>query len=167
VTRFPFSPSCGDATPLAGTIFELLAATTTYGSAMNTVAIALFVFTLIPIEDNAKKALEAIQGDWTIVELLREGTDYKNMVTETEVTLTGEKFIVTYMTGERKEVYLFTIDAKAEPKRIDLPELGKGIYKLEKDKLTICWAIVGERPKEFKSTAKPPTGLLVLERVKK
>ena len=66
----------------------------------------------------------------------------------------------------------FEVDNTKKPAHITIqPPKGektglKGIYKIEKDKLTICGTEKGERPAEFVSKEGTEIGLMVLERVK-
>ena len=146
--------------------------------AMNLVvalAIASFVAAPIPKASPEKEALAAFQGEWKMVEFVKGGeAETKEELEGSKVVAAGDKLTIT--AGKRKsEELTFTLDPKSEPAVIDLKPLKaskevivKGIYKLEKDKLTICFGLnASERPKEFKSDQDSKTGMFVLERVKK
>lgn len=125
-------------------------------------------------KDEPKDAQDALQGEWKIVEFVKGGkaTDAAKLGA---VTIKGDQ--LTIRDGKRDEPATFTLDPKAKPPAIDIrpgnagakkDAVIKGIYKLEKDRLTIAFGGDGtERPKEFKSEAGSKTGLFVLERVKK
>ena len=121
-------------------------------------------------EDDPKKALESLQGEWKVVEFIRNGNADKKDAT---IAFDGSKMSIA---AEKKtESMTISLDPKANPPAMDIKvsEGGKdltikAIYKLEKDKLSICFALDGkERPKEFKSEKDSKQGLFVLERVKK
>lgn len=133
-------------------------------------ALALASLVASPRAEDPKP--ESLDGEWRVVELVKDGTAEKK--DKLAVTIKGDKF--TVIGGTREEASTFTLDPKAKPAAIDLkPEKGnkgvesaKGIYKLEKDTLTICAGLDGgARPKEFKSEKGGGTVLFVLERVKK
>jgi len=136
-----------------------------------TVAFALAA----PAADPAKEALDALQGEWKIVESVKKGTaDEPKEFADRKVTIKDDKLKVVRAGSKREEAFVLALDPKTDPKAIDVSETGekeilKGIYKLDKDRLTICVSADpdGARPKEFKSTEKPNVTLLVMERVKK
>jgi uncharacterized protein (TIGR03067 family) len=116
--------------------------------------------------DNAKeKAIqqerERLQGKWKLTSVERDGKA-RPLGFDFFVVIKNDKW-----TTEKKEtdVPTFQIDPTQNPKTIDITMTGlkgdggkdlveKGIYKLDKDTLTICISEpIGEpRPKEFKST---------------
>jgi uncharacterized protein (TIGR03067 family) len=145
---------------------------------MKLLTAVLLVLVAAPLcaEDDAKKALESFQGEWKIVEFIKEGLpDKPEELKDAKVVVDGSKMTITRRPG-RKEQTTITLDSKATPMAIDIkPDakdeakfLIKGIYKLEKDKLTICYALEGrDRPKEFKAEDETNQAIFVLERVKK
>jgi uncharacterized protein (TIGR03067 family) len=124
-----------------------------------------------PKAEPAKEALAGLQGEWKQLEYTKNGM--KDECSNCFVIIKDNFF--TVREAGRNDVATFTIDPKADPKTIDLKVQEKdqvlslkGIYKLEKDKLTICIGLAdAERPKEFKSAKGSKRGLFVLERVKK
>ena len=125
--------------------------------------------------DAARKELQRLQGTWKVLKAQRswDPTSTRN-VNKHPVIISGDKITFTHRDEKRGDVAAITLDSRMKPAAIDLrPGRGKvvlkGIYKLEKDKLTICIAVEPDapRPMEFTSTKKPKTSLLVLERVKK
>jgi uncharacterized protein (TIGR03067 family) len=135
------------------------------------IALASFVSAPPPKADPTKEALAALQGEWKQLEYTKNGM--KDECNNCFVIIKDNFF--TVREGNRNDTATFTIDPKTDPKTIDLKAQEKdqviflkGIYKLEKDKLTICIGLAeAERPKEFKSVKGGKRGLFVLERVKK
>ena len=130
--------------------------------------------------DEAKK----LQGEWQVVEIQVRG---KKLTKENDAQTKDMEFVFKddAMTArsqssgaERKKT--FKLDPSKSPKVIDITSLDgheKGktaacIYKLEKDRLTICIpyfppADPSKRPTKFQSGADDGMMLLVLERVPK
>ena len=146
---------------------------------MKLLTAALLVLVAAPLraEDDPKKALESLQGEWKIVEFIKEGfPDKPEDLKDAKVVVDGSKMTIRRRAGKKGEETTITLDPKATPMAIDIKPaekgtdafLIKGIYKLEKDKLTICYALEGrDRPKEFKAEDKTNQAIFVLERAKK
>ena len=117
--------------------------------------------------------LEKLQGEWVMVGLeVREEAVPAEKLTGTTLVIKKDK----YTTVVKKKEYpvTFTLDPKQDPKHIDMmipndsgaPQLSKGIYKIEGDKLIICrgQAPGGERPRNFVSSAKDDVFVVTWER---
>jgi uncharacterized protein (TIGR03067 family) len=131
---------------------------------------ALSALALIAFADDQSDQ-EKMQGKWKIVRCEFSGRDEAQSV-GVEDTFSDAKWL---RPGRRTAEYQFKFDASKDPRWVDLSaeRLGdqtlKGIYKLEGDKLTICYAYDPDlpRPTEFKTTSDVRGYLYVLERVKK
>ena len=114
-------------------------------------------------DDPSRKDLDKIQGRWDYVSVKRNGKEFtadqlKGRYSEYK----GDKFTVS-QDGKAVQTSTFKLDPAKTPGQIDLMNDGpgeqptvKGIYKIEGDTLTICWAIPAagkDRPTEFKPAA--------------
>src|SRR5262245_38473049 len=102
-------------------------------------------------DENTKKELEALQGDWTLVSFMTPG-DRLMKGKKGQLTIKGDRWIIT---GD-KFSQTFKIDPSKNPKTIDLIFQDKtvmlGIYKLEGEQLTVCNQVGPQkdvRPKQF------------------
>jgi uncharacterized protein (TIGR03067 family) len=140
-------------------------------------AFALVSFTAAPVPkaDPVQEAKQNFQGEWKLTWILKEGRPVtKEELMNAKGVVKGDRMTVTL--GDDSETGTFTLDPKADPAALDFtldgedraPVVVKGIYRLDKDKLTLCFASPGEdRPKEFASPGGSHTVLIVLERAKK
>lgn len=105
---------------------------------------------------------EKLQGEWVMTKLeVREESVPAEKIAGTTLEIKKDQ----YITVVRKKEYptKFKLDPKQDPKHIDMwlaqdggePQLSKGIYSIEKDKLVICrgQAAGGDRPRNFVSSA--------------
>ena len=146
--------------------------------------IILFVFAgaAARADDPAAKEAKKLQGEWQVVEGERNGkkaTRESAEIKDMRFVFKENELIVRLANGNGAERRSnFKLDPARTPKEIDITSLDgqeKGqttaaIYKLEKDRLTICLPYFvknpGDRPKEFKAGADDGVMLIVLERVK-
>jgi uncharacterized protein (TIGR03067 family) len=117
-----------------------------------------------PKEDAGKKDLEKMQGDWTAESMERDGMKLEADDAQAFFrTVKGNSYTV-HRYSKKISAGTFRLDATKTPRTIDFmpdfPAKGKailGIYRLDGDKLTLCYPAPGQpRPKEF--SAKEGTG---------
>ena len=116
---------------------------------------------------------EVLKGEWKITSYEHTGAKLDIDPAKSRATFADGKFTLRLsLGGEEKDVVsTFTANEKADPKTLDVspPDrkfVARAIWKVEKDTLTICFAVGGdERPKDFKPAK--GTSVLVLEKVKK
>ena len=141
--------------------------------------IALMAPSLAGADDKTPRAdLEALRGTWVVVESEANGKKLaKDELTWRWKFMAEGKAILTDRKMDKESRYTYTIDASKEPRAIDIVYQGPepalkdakqfGIYKIEDNKLTICFNLPGvkERPKRFATQA--GSGFLMrLERTK-
>jgi uncharacterized protein (TIGR03067 family) len=121
--------------------------------------------------NDARSEQERLQGKWRIVRCEFSGRDEPQPV-GVEDSIRGDKWL---RPNRRTAEYQFKLDPTKDPKWVDLSaeRLGaqtlKGIYLLDGDRLTICYAYDpgSPRPTEFKTMRDSHFYLYVLERVSK
>lgn len=105
---------------------------------------------------------EKFQGEWVMTGLeVREESVPAEKLAGTVLVIKKDKY--TTIVKKKEHPATFKLDPKKDPKHIDMfipgdsgePQLSKGIYSIEKDKLVICrgQAPGGERPRNFVSSA--------------
>jgi uncharacterized protein (TIGR03067 family) len=118
-----------------------------------------------------KRELAELQGTWTLVSIAAKGEERRRLVdNEPRLVIKGDR--VRYA-GE--PLATLKVDAETTPKCIDLHFLSpaqdyEGVYKVEKDTLTICVSMptegAKERPLDFETKDKEGRRLLVFRREK-
>src|SRR5438445_220831 len=114
-----------------------------------------------PKDEAAKKDLQAMQGNWTLLSYIVKGKATAPAdLAKIELTVQGN--VSTFKKDKQNSHGTYVLDPTKKPKTIDIdltdgPDKGKkmlGIYVLEPaDQMKICVAEVGApRPTEFKSS---------------
>ena len=135
--------------------------------ALIVLTVGLLIGAAAPKDDDAKKELKKLEGTWVMVSGEEKGKKLPDdTVKNAKLTMKGDKH--TVQVGEDTFVGTHKVDPAKTPKQIDAidtegPFKGKtslGIYKLEGDKFTVCFAPPDkERPKEF--STKSGTGQFI------
>ncbi|MGL4553156.1 MAG: TIGR03067 domain-containing protein [Gemmataceae bacterium] len=109
-------------------------------------------------DDARARDREAMQGDWACESLTRDGVavpedDARSLFR----TVKGDGYVVSRF-RTKAGAGTFTLDPSKTPREIDIVPEGpkkaviKGIYKIDKDTLTICHPLPGRaRPAAFES----------------
>jgi len=116
---------------------------------------------------------EKLQGEWVLVGLdIREESVPAEKLSGTTLIIKKEKY--TTLVKKKEYPATFTLDPKQDPKQIDMlipddsgkPQLSKGIYKIDGEKLIICrgQAPGGDRPRNFVSSATNDVFVMTWER---
>jgi len=129
-------------------------------------------------KDSGKADLKTVQGKWKTTKLVYNGGDV-DVEGKGKISLAFKGATASVQAGKEvtKEYakVKFTFDPSVKPACVDAEVLigaqkgakMEGIYKLEKDRLTICIKVLGmDRPAKFESPAGESVALIVLERVK-
>ena len=129
-------------------------------------------------EDAGKADLKAMQGEWAGDSFTRDGMAFPADDAQALFrTVKGDRYT---MHRFRKKVGSgkFTLDATKAPREIDiqvdapkgkkaLPVI-RGIYKIEKDRITMCYGLPGaKRPAKFEAPEKSGLTLVTWVREKK
>jgi uncharacterized protein (TIGR03067 family) len=137
--------------------------------------IALFGLVLPLVAEHPKEPTdqERLQGEWVLVGLdVREESVPAKKLAGTTLVIKKDRY--TTIVKKKEYPVTFTLDQKQDPKHINMlipddsgaPQLSKGIYKIEGDKLIICrgQAPGGERPRNFVSSATNDVFVVTWER---
>jgi uncharacterized protein (TIGR03067 family) len=114
--------------------------------------VVFLLFAAFTSAQDAKKELEALQGDWTSESREVKG---KKIDIQFNLTIKGNQWLVSPDNSDPK--ITFKIDPSKNPKTIDIMQgeetVTLGIYKLEGDRMTMCRSFGkgSARPTEFKS----------------
>lgn len=139
-------------------------------NALVAIALSSMIAAQDPKAEDPKMAQVAFQGEWKLTTWAKLGRDYpKEKLEKSKVVVKDDAMSMT-LDGKTTDM-TFTLDPKADPPALDYRsdrsnKVIRGIYKLEKDKITICFGIENSpRPTEFKAGG--DNSIMVMERVKK
>ena len=136
----------------------------------------VFVGLTVPAAVQPKDAPAAAQleGDWVLEKYVDGGVEQERRKGARFLIADG-KIAITTPSGGKEPTVGYTVDAKANPPRIDLTSPDKkeagpipGIYRLDGDTLKICFpkGRTKERPAKFESPADSRIVLMTLKRPK-
>lgn len=134
----------------------------------------LAVGTLCAGDDAAKVDQKKLQGSWSLVKLVYNGTDITEK-TKFRLVFKGEQITVEDNDEVKKEYakFKFTLIGGTKPKALDVvvsagiqkDAVIEAIFELKGDELTLCAKVFGkERPTEFSSPDGASIALVVLKR---
>ncbi|MCI0457353.1 MAG: DUF1559 domain-containing protein [Gemmataceae bacterium] len=123
--------------------------------------------TLLPAQ--AQEKGNSLEGKWRVKSVIGSGKPGGEEVQALTFEFKGERIIISV--AGRNQEGTFKTDATKNPKQFDMTfqkgrEQSLGIYRIEKDTLTLCFTEPrnNERPTKFESPAGSRTVLMVLER---
>jgi uncharacterized protein (TIGR03067 family) len=134
------------------------------------IAFALLAVPLLA--DDKKPANPDLNGKWEVASATYDGNEQKATAGARLEFADGE--FQTLKNGKVVRTIKFTVDPKESPKRInmvnDKGDAAPGIYKVDKDELTLCYRDYGDSasgpPEKFESKPGGRMYLIVLKRVK-
>jgi uncharacterized protein (TIGR03067 family) len=119
----------------------------------------------------APKDEKAILGTWTVVYFEEGGQKApKEVIKQLKVTFSADGKMKTKQ-GKKEQEFTWKLDPSRKPKEFNATNTKgwtvRGIYALDGDDLTVCWARRGDRPTEFACKKGAPVVYQVLRREKK
>jgi uncharacterized protein (TIGR03067 family) len=136
--------------------------------------LAVALLTAAESEDPTKKDLERMQGDWAAESMIRDGQKFPDEDAQAYFRTIKDDGYTVFRFSKVAGQGRMKLDASKTPKTIDFtPAGGKippiaGIYALDGDTLTLCYALPG-KPRPEKLASEPDSGntLSVWKREKK
>jgi len=116
----------------------------------------LIASVVVILEVNTMPDSKLLQGSWQPVEVRHNGRETESDLLEKAfIQFDGAEWVSTDPSGETQQGR-FDVNEKTSPKQINLTVSGdemktvKGIYMIEKNKLTVCLGVENEeRPQQF------------------
>ena len=126
-----------------------------------------------PQDSATKEDLEGLQGTWRLLSAMEDGKSLpEDEVKQTTIVIKDDTFRFPHLAEDAtSKAGTIKLDATKKPKQMDTVSTEKevmlGIYELEGDGYTVCFAMVGKpRPSEFTSKSGSGNIFQVWEREK-
>ena len=125
-------------------------------------------------QDKPATDLDKLQGTWVPTSAVFDGTEAPaELLKERLWVITGSQ-LSELNKGRRESRGTLVLDPTKKPTALDVTyndgaakgQMGRAIYKIEGDSLTVCMALPGERPAEFASKRGAGLALMVFKRAK-
>ena len=140
---------------------------------MRVLAIALAACVLNAAPDDVKKAMQLLEGNWSMISGEADGFPLPPDLVKNAKRVVRDAVTTVHIGGQLFMKAKFTVDTSQKPKSIDYlmldgPTKGKkqlGIFELNGERVKFCFSAPGrERPTEFKGG--PGITLSVWQRAK-
>jgi uncharacterized protein (TIGR03067 family) len=120
------------------------------------------------------KDLVPLQGTWVPAGAVFDGVDVPAELLKERLWVIAGDQLSEVNKGRRERRATLVIDAAKKPAALDVTyvegdakgQMGRAIYKLDGDTLTVCMALPGDRPTEFASKSGGGLALMTFKRAK-
>ena len=125
-------------------------------------------------QDKQASDLDRFQGTWVPSSAVFDGLEAPADLLKDRLWVIAGTQLSELNKDRRESRATLTLDAAKKPSALDVTytegaakgQIGRSIYKIEGDVLTVCMALPGERPTEFVSKRGGGLSLLVFKRAK-
>ncbi len=118
--------------------------------------------------------LDKLQGTWVPSSAVFDGAEFSTDQLKERLWVIAGDQLSELNKGRRERRATLVVDGAKKPASLDVAYndgdakglMGRAIYKLDGDSLTVCMAVPGQRPTEFASKRGDGLALLVFKRAK-
>ncbi len=137
-------------------------------------AVAILLLSGVHGQEKPASDLDRLQGTWVPSSAVFDGTEAPAELLKDRLWVIAGTQLSELNKDRRESRATLTLDAAKKPAALDVAytdgaakgQLGRAIYKIDGEVLTVCMALPGERPTEFASKRGGGLALLVFKRAK-